>query len=667
MAIQKIGPELLVNTITAGDQNDPAITSLAGGGFVAAWLDYSGGEGGDILGRVKARLYDAAGTALSPEFPVSAEVADGQSNPTVAALPGGGFVVGWNGLIETGPGDNGTIGVKARLFDSSGAPVGDEFPIAADGAGGQQLLGVIPLGDDRFAVSWRETGAGAGESVLLRIFDGAGAPSGDPLAIGTFPSAIEVVTAELKGGGFIVSWADPGTGTATNIRAQLLDAAGMRLGDEILVNTATHGRQAVPAVATLENGGFVISWTDESGEGGDSSRSGIKARLFDADGQAVTGEFLVNSETSDTQQLSGIAALDGGGFVVSWQDWSGQGGDSSPPAIKGQVFDAAGVRDGGELLVNTTVDGAQFTPVIASLEGNRFVVSWADTSPDGADPSGSGIKAQVFALTGAGVPTSGDDLLDFSDAEAGQEVHALGGDDVIRPSSFADLIDGSTGYDKVDYSGSDAGVAVFLARVDRYGVGGQLPGSEAGGYDVPGAASGDSRGDVYASIEHVVGSGFDDLVFGHGAGTAADLGAGNDVFDNHHPSQAGDRVYGGAGNDWIWTGGGADRLFGGAGDDHLHGEEGQDLLSGAAGDDVLEGGGGADTYRYRPDDPGHDVILGFTIGEDRIELRGEVTIEEVLGSQALLANGDLLLSNMALDASLLFVGLGAELSAADFV
>ena len=36
----KVGNEILVNTTTAGPQDDPAITALAGGRFVVAWTDF---------------------------------------------------------------------------------------------------------------------------------------------------------------------------------------------------------------------------------------------------------------------------------------------------------------------------------------------------------------------------------------------------------------------------------------------------------------------------------------------------------------------------------------------------------------------------------------------------------------------------------------------------
>ncbi|WP_205480338.1 calcium-binding protein [Sphingomonas arenae] len=67
---------------------------------------------------------------------------------------------------------------------------------------------------------------------------------------------------------------------------------------------------------------------------------------------------------------------------------------------------------------------------------------------------------------------------------------------------------------------------------------------------------------------------------------------------------------GGMGNDW---------LIGGSGDDHLVGLDGNDRLEGNGGDDLLVGLAGRDTFVFSGD-PGHDTILTYQPGTDRIDL-----------------------------------------------
>lgn len=105
------------------------------------------------------------------------------------------------------------------------------------------------------------------------------------------------------------------------------------------------------------------------------------------------GEFLVNTTTPNNQDQPTVTSLASGGFVVSWADLSGQGGDASGNGIKAQIFDAAGAKVGAEFLVNTATLSSQSEPTITSLALGGFVVSWTDES---GDASGRGIKAQLF-------------------------------------------------------------------------------------------------------------------------------------------------------------------------------------------------------------------------------------------------------------------------------
>ena len=55
-------------------------------------------------------------------------------------------------------------------------------------------------------------------------------------------------------------------------------------GTEQLVNTSTFNAQQHPSVAALGDGGFVVVWDDSSGQGGDASSSSIKMQRYDAFG-----------------------------------------------------------------------------------------------------------------------------------------------------------------------------------------------------------------------------------------------------------------------------------------------------------------------------------------------------------------------------------------------
>ncbi len=203
--------------------------------------------------------------------------------------------------------------------------------------------------------------------------------------------------AALSTGGFIVTWVDDSMLSADNsegaIKAQRFDADGNKVGGEFLVNTAVVGFQGQPKAAALDGGRFVVTWTNLNGDDADGPDSGIKGQVFNADGSKSGGEFLINSATFEIQLAPAVTALAGGGFVVSWSDFSGMGGDPGL-GVKLQIFDQAGAKVGGELLANTVTAGSQTSSTVTALASGGFAVAWVGPNV---------VKCQVFDALGAKV------------------------------------------------------------------------------------------------------------------------------------------------------------------------------------------------------------------------------------------------------------------------
>ncbi|MDO6805822.1 hypothetical protein Q4595_25425, partial [Wenyingzhuangia sp. 1_MG-2023] len=95
-------------------------------------------------------------------------------------------------------------------------------------------------------------------------------------------------------------------------------------------------------VEALGSGGYVVVWTS-NGQDGDAD--GVYARIYDADGNAISAELAVNSYTTNNQNDASVTALADGGFVVTWTSESQDGGYFSTYL---QIVDADGVTVGSE-------------------------------------------------------------------------------------------------------------------------------------------------------------------------------------------------------------------------------------------------------------------------------------------------------------------------------
>ncbi|MES2272218.1 MAG: M10 family metallopeptidase C-terminal domain-containing protein [Pseudomonadota bacterium] len=289
------------------------------------------------------------------------------------------------------------------VIEASGA----EIAVDADLGDHVRLPDVTFLADGRFVVTWEDDsasieGASAKRAIKAQLFTADGIKIDGQLQVNTTLDALDssASVAALATGGFVVSWTNisgksPGDGSSSSVGAQIFGADGSKIGGEFLVNTQTVRSQSAPDVAALSDGSFVVSWQDYSRTLGDSKLGSIKAQIFSPDGAKLGSEFLVNTATQNDQAAPKLTALAGGGFVATWYDNSGQGGDHFGTSIKSQIFSAGGAKVGSEILVNTFTDGNQLFPAIAALSNGNFVVSW----------DSNGIAFQLFDPLGEKIGT----------------------------------------------------------------------------------------------------------------------------------------------------------------------------------------------------------------------------------------------------------------------
>ena len=188
-------------------------------------------------------------------------------------------------------------------------------------------------------------------------------------------------------GDTIAVWASNGQdGSGWGIYGRKFDAAGNPLTNEFLVNQTTAGDQTQPAIAVDGRGDFVVTWT-----GNQSGTPTVFARLFNADTTPATGEIGVAAALNGDQDAS-VAMDANGDFVVAYDG----GGPGATQGVFAQYFAAGGTPVGSQTLVNNASASPQLSPAVAMDPQGDYAIAWTDTS--GTTPQ---IKARRFSASGA--------------------------------------------------------------------------------------------------------------------------------------------------------------------------------------------------------------------------------------------------------------------------
>lgn len=148
----KVGGGSAVDTgVASAGFGPPRVAALAAGGYVVASESY---DSANDKSHVDAARFNASGVLQGSVFRVNSSTG-GQYRgyATVAALTGGGFIVGWSG-------DNGDYdfnGIFGRRYNATGTAVdAAEFEINQHRAGYQWAPVLVPLAADGFGAVWAD-------------------------------------------------------------------------------------------------------------------------------------------------------------------------------------------------------------------------------------------------------------------------------------------------------------------------------------------------------------------------------------------------------------------------------------------------------------------------------------------------------------------------------
>ncbi len=297
------GDTLVNTTLWQQVQDEPAIGVAAGGNFLVAWSERYGYDGQQM--GIFGRVHTASGTPLAGEFQINEIWQASQWRPLIAPTPAGGFVVAWSGGWD---GD-----AFFRVLSSSGAPLGGDVRVNQFVNDAQVDPAVAAAPDGTIFVAFVDFSShgnvGSGLNLWGRRFAAGGTPLGDEFPLpSTFVNGDQRVprVAVDAAGLFTVVWQDDladGAGTAIALRR--FDAAGNALGPDRLVNTVTAGNQTNPVVLMDPDGSCLVAWEDRS-----TGLPRLRARRFRADGRPDALEFAASEPglRAERPALAGDAA-----------------------------------------------------------------------------------------------------------------------------------------------------------------------------------------------------------------------------------------------------------------------------------------------------------------------------------------------------------------------
>lgn len=389
-----IGTDILVNTNTADAQVSPRTVRLADGKYMVVWVGSITlpvtSVGGTIAGSyanadIRAQIFNADGSRSGGEFIVNTITAGGQLLPMTTQLSDGHVLVSWHDGVGPagGTAETSMNTIRAQEFDASGVAVGSEFVLG--NSNGRQHS-VAATNDGGFVVTFQEGGAGGSfpaGNMVGRVFSSSNVQTASFIIDNTQLLTTSTMTA-VEADGDILVWSLDRylfSGGVTAWRFARYDMNGNELSVGYLPSTTT-----VYGLATLATGGHVTLATASNGSGQPLT---LYAQMYSAD-----GDFGVQTDIIDLSTIvaaPSITALSNGGFIVSW------GEDSDPGSgvnleIMARVYNAIGNPVGEAFQVNTITTLNQSAPSFAQLTDGDIIASWVDSSLLNGDTSGPGIN-----------------------------------------------------------------------------------------------------------------------------------------------------------------------------------------------------------------------------------------------------------------------------------
>jgi hypothetical protein len=315
------------------------------------------------------------------------------------------------------------LAIPAAVFGQTNyyAAYGTEYPIIGS-LPGDQIYPDVALNTSGGYVVWQDNITDpVGEGISAMEVNSTLSGSGDVFAVNaTSTNAANAHVALLKNGGAAFVW-QGGPDNGPRVYARFLNASNIWLtSTDICVSTFTKSFQNDPAIARLTNGNVVIVYSSFD-QAGSNSLEDVYGQMLSTNGTAIGTNFLINMFTTYNQRNAAVAALNNGGFVVTWvseqerstaPSWGSNtlsyGIDSAPlPSVDiyERLYTVSGsnaVPSSSEMLVNQDVNPCA-SPDVAVASDGSYMVTWCAKNLTNLDNSWDIYERSFTNATGGSV------------------------------------------------------------------------------------------------------------------------------------------------------------------------------------------------------------------------------------------------------------------------
>ncbi|OCQ21394.1 hypothetical protein A7985_12315 [Pseudoalteromonas luteoviolacea] len=341
------------------------------------------GSGFEIL----AQRYSQNGQPVGEAITVTPLKGPNIGAMQVAGLKDGGFVVIWRDN-KPHPQLDGTFG---QIFNSDGSKRGGIFDVNADKKVFHVGASILGLRDGGFAIAYYPATPlpDGKKGIFLQRFNADGSLNGAEQQLSsttTDTSYLFTTMASLNNGGFVVAWTQS-KAQNSDIYVQRFDEAGNFVGAPFIADNHANGIQTSPSLDTLHDGSLILAYTHYE--------EGIPYtyfQRFNADGTLLNNAKKVKNLALGSSRSPSVSVISNDAFVISW---AGRSLHNSENGIFARAFASDGTEIGEEFKVSGSAKGFKHGPLTGSLGNNNFLIIW--TNSDSYNHAYS-MNAQQYSL-----------------------------------------------------------------------------------------------------------------------------------------------------------------------------------------------------------------------------------------------------------------------------